>query len=147
MMVRSSPRGVLIAIVLLLGLIGSAAAKRPLSYCKCVCGPARNYTIAHLLQPTNPSRPCADCTRAFCFDQGVQECPEESRDDTLFAVSTECFQRESRKDEVIIVAFLLTTYVSFCSIGDYRMQARSLDRACETLSGVACKRAPQLTCT
>ena len=103
---RSALFSLLLALLLLLGTVD---AKKPLSYCKCVCGPAKNYTITPLLSPTNPSRPCADCTRAFCFDQGVAECPAESRDDKVFAVTTECFQRESRKDEVIIVAFLLTT--------------------------------------
>ncbi|KIY00732.1 uncharacterized protein Z520_03397 [Fonsecaea multimorphosa CBS 102226] len=107
------------------------------SFCKCICftnstiialNPPPSSTSAsavhnlalrspHALaadstdeQPAPPSRPhhkltCADCTRAFCLDYNLPIC-KNARDEDVF---TTCFQRDSLKDETVVVIFIFAT--------------------------------------
>ncbi|EXJ68883.1 uncharacterized protein A1O5_07815 [Cladophialophora psammophila CBS 110553] len=61
-------------------------------------------------EPAAPSRPhhkltCADCTRAFCLDYNLPIC-KNARDEDVF---TTCFQRDSLKDETVVVIFIFAT--------------------------------------
>ncbi|KIW32703.1 uncharacterized protein PV07_04231 [Cladophialophora immunda] len=107
------------------------------SFCKCICfnnstiialNPPPSSTSAaavhnlaarspHALaadspddEPAAPSRPhhkltCADCTRAFCLDYNLPIC-KNARDEDVF---TTCFQRDSLKDETVVVIFIFAT--------------------------------------
>ncbi|OAP60108.1 hypothetical protein AYL99_05110 [Fonsecaea erecta] len=48
---------------------------------------------------------CADCTRAFCLDYNLPIC-KNARDEDVF---TTCFQRDSLKDETVVVIFVFAT--------------------------------------
>ncbi|KAL6246591.1 hypothetical protein RBB50_006829 [Rhinocladiella similis] len=59
-----------------------------------------------------PARPhrnrklsCSDCTRAFCLDYNLPICKEAEEED----VFTTCFQRDSLKDETVVVVFIFAT--------------------------------------
>ncbi|KAK5056235.1 hypothetical protein LTR84_012788 [Exophiala bonariae] len=57
-----------------------------------------------------PSKPhhklsCADCTRAFCLDYNLPIC-KDAKDEDVF---TTCFQRDSLKDETVVVIFIIAT--------------------------------------
>ncbi|KIW66921.1 hypothetical protein, variant [Phialophora macrospora] len=58
-------------------------------------------------EPKRPHRKltCADCTRAFCLDYNLPIC-KNARDDDVF---TTCFQRDSLKDETVVVIFIFAT--------------------------------------
>ncbi|KAK5467762.1 hypothetical protein LTS15_000735 [Exophiala xenobiotica] len=48
---------------------------------------------------------CADCTRAFCLDYNLPICKNAEEED----VFTTCFQRDSLKDETVVVVFIFAT--------------------------------------
>ncbi|EXJ80747.1 hypothetical protein A1O3_07031 [Capronia epimyces CBS 606.96] len=48
---------------------------------------------------------CADCTRAFCLDYNLPICKNAHEED----VFTTCFQRDSLKDETVVVVFIFAT--------------------------------------
>ncbi|KAL1996407.1 hypothetical protein VTN49DRAFT_172 [Thermomyces lanuginosus] len=48
---------------------------------------------------------CNDCTRKFCLDYNLPKCKGATEDD----VFTTCFQRDSTKDEIVVVVFIATT--------------------------------------
>ncbi|KPI43487.1 uncharacterized protein AB675_6955 [Cyphellophora attinorum] len=113
------------------------AAQSATSFCKCVC--AGNSTIIALNPRSSTSKTqhsslklsrsltprdedseteqqrqdqqkhhtptCADCNRAFCLDQGVKIC-EDVKEEEIFA---SCFQRDSLKDELVVILFLACT--------------------------------------
>ncbi|KIX02409.1 uncharacterized protein Z518_08350 [Rhinocladiella mackenziei CBS 650.93] len=61
-------------------------------------------------EPADSTRPhhkptCADCTRAFCLDYNLPIC-KNARDEDVF---TTCFQRDSLKDEAVVVIFVFAT--------------------------------------
>jgi len=124
-------------LILLLALINPSISARTAatSFCKCIC--FTNSTIIALNPPPSttsaaslhnldirspqdgepsteadvkPSRPhhkltCADCTRAFCLDYNLPIC-KNAREEDVF---TTCFQRDSLKDETVVVIFLFVT--------------------------------------
>ena len=51
------------------------------------------------------SSSCTQCTRAFCLNYNLPICKGAEEKD----VATMCFQRDSRKDMVIVWAFILGT--------------------------------------
>jgi hypothetical protein len=119
--------------LLLLGLVSLlaptlAARSSATSFCKCVC--FNNSTIIALNPPssskTKLSPPptsgaarisraddekeqhhltCADCNRAFCLDYNLPIC-KDAREEDVF---TTCFQRDSVKDETVVIVFLIAT--------------------------------------
>ncbi|ETN43438.1 uncharacterized protein HMPREF1541_02597 [Cyphellophora europaea CBS 101466] len=48
---------------------------------------------------------CADCNRAFCLSQGLKIC-EAAKEEDVFAT---CFQRDSLKDELVVILFVACT--------------------------------------
>ncbi|KAF3761655.1 hypothetical protein M406DRAFT_267001 [Cryphonectria parasitica EP155] len=110
-------------LLLLLGAFTSiaAAASAP-TFCKCTC--FTNSTIieikskssslgnSHLKEPDDPhtsraslSPSCSQCNRAFCLSQSLPICKGAAEKDVV----TMCFQRDSRKDMIIVWAFILGT--------------------------------------
>ncbi|KAF9697126.1 hypothetical protein EKO04_005002 [Ascochyta lentis] len=85
----------------------------PTSFCKCTC--FGNSTIVALDPPTTTSKPmlelrpratkksCNDCNRQFCLSYSF--CKGEKEDKVL----TTCFQRDSTKDQVVVLAFIAAT--------------------------------------
>jgi hypothetical protein len=119
-MARLHPRLALLA-ALFLALVGLSLAATPTSFCKCTCfgnstivaldAPA---TTAHAhalaralaprpLDPRAAKRSCNDCNRQFCL--GYSFCKAEKDDN----VSATCFQRDSTKDQVIVIFFIAAT--------------------------------------
>ncbi|KAI1775981.1 hypothetical protein F4818DRAFT_441255 [Hypoxylon cercidicola] len=109
--------GVLVAYV--------TAASAP-TFCKCTC--FKNSTLIQLgpqsasslsfsdsssrtalrsppLQDRAASASCTQCTRAFCLSQHLPICKDAEENDVL----TMCFQRDSRKDQIIVWGFILGT--------------------------------------
>ncbi|KAJ9609489.1 hypothetical protein H2200_005816 [Cladophialophora chaetospira] len=116
-----------------------AAGSTATSFCKCICfanstiialNPPPSSTSAasfhnldirspHALpadgspetsaedEPARPHREltCADCTRAFCLDSDLAIC-KDAREEDVF---TTCFQRDSLKDETVVVIFIFAT--------------------------------------
>ena len=100
------------------------------SFCKCIC--FNNSTIIALnppspspSHPTSPRSPnplppskphpvtrdspshlsCSNCNRAFCLEQNLRIC-KEAKEEDVFAT---CFQRDSVKDETVVIVFLIAT--------------------------------------
>ncbi|KAL1410911.1 hypothetical protein Q8F55_001854 [Vanrija albida] len=109
------PRLLLLALALLaFAATTRAALNSPGQYwCKCQC--FTNSTIIPLLHPEEPNRPCLSCTRQFCLDQKLEICkgakvPELDTDTgtgTEGDVAATCFKRDSPRDQVIVVCFVL----------------------------------------
>ncbi|KAI8628527.1 hypothetical protein F5Y19DRAFT_142903 [Xylariaceae sp. FL1651] len=93
------------------------------TYCKCTC--FKNSTLIQL-GPQSPSSPptdqqhtprsislapraasasCTQCTRAFCLAQNLPICKDAAENDVVAM----CFQRDSRKDQIIVWGFILGT--------------------------------------
>ncbi|KAK8878896.1 MFS transporter [Apiospora arundinis] len=51
------------------------------------------------------SASCAQCTRKFCLDYGFPFCKKAEEKDVV----TMCFQRDSRKDQIIVWGFIFGT--------------------------------------
>ncbi|KAI8958813.1 hypothetical protein F5Y11DRAFT_334969 [Daldinia sp. FL1419] len=108
--------------ILFLGVFVSyvAAASAP-TFCKCTCfknstliqlGPQGDSSFGKPDHPTLPyleeraaSASCTQCTRAFCLSQHLPICKDAEETDVL----TTCFQRDSRKDQIIVWGFILGT--------------------------------------
>lgn len=93
----------------------SVSAASPPSFCKCTC--FTNSTIIPLSSNTAPTvdpphldvraagRTCADCNRDFCLQQRLPICHNAENED----VFTTCFQRDSRKDQIVVLTFIAGT--------------------------------------
>lgn len=62
-------------------------------YCQCRC------QESFLVELENNAE-CSNCTKQFCFDQ--EQCDMEVK-----LIETQCITRESKKDSLIIVLYLL----------------------------------------
>ncbi|KAK6332114.1 hypothetical protein TWF718_002648 [Orbilia javanica] len=83
-------------------LILSAAAD-PLSYCKCTCG---SSSIIIPLDHDDPKAlTCLDCNRSFCRSSNINICDGKKEDE----ISTSCFQRDSVKDQAVVLMFITAT--------------------------------------
>ncbi|KAK3952002.1 hypothetical protein QBC32DRAFT_342529 [Pseudoneurospora amorphoporcata] len=69
--------------------------------------PNPNHAHPHLLNPSKraASSSCTQCNRAFCLQYNLPICKDAEEKD----VTTTCFQRDSRKDKVIVWGFILGT--------------------------------------
>ncbi|KAK6539923.1 hypothetical protein TWF694_008758 [Orbilia ellipsospora] len=80
-----------------------SAAADPLSYCKCTCG------TASIIIPLDHDDPkaltCLDCNRSFCRSSNINICDGKKEDE----ISTSCFQRDSVKDETVVLIFIVAT--------------------------------------
>ncbi|RDW71733.1 hypothetical protein BP5796_07767 [Coleophoma crateriformis] len=107
----------LMLLLALCALIVTTMAASPPSFCKCTC--FTNSTIiplsAHGSVPPTSSNPslktrappatCAMCNRAFCLSQRLPICKDAEETD----VFTTCFQRDSRKDQIVVLTFITGT--------------------------------------
>ncbi|KAK8097808.1 uncharacterized protein PG998_013294 [Apiospora kogelbergensis] len=59
----------------------------------------------HHLTARAASASCAQCTRKFCLDYGFPFCKKAEEKDVV----TMCFQRDSRKDQIIVWGFIFGT--------------------------------------
>ncbi|CAH7669868.1 expressed protein, partial [Phakopsora pachyrhizi] len=83
--------------------------------CKCMC--FSNYTIVPLYRPKDPTKPCLSCTKQFCLDQKLDICQNAQIGNTNLDtgtgeegdIRTKCFQRDSAKDQAIVIGFLIIT--------------------------------------
>ncbi|KAI1267917.1 hypothetical protein F5Y18DRAFT_273756 [Xylariaceae sp. FL1019] len=112
-------------LLLLLGVLTSftIAASAP-TFCKCTC--FKNSTLIQLgpqksssssssgttiprspspLDTRSASTSCTQCTRAFCLSQHLPICADAVETDVVAT----CFQRDSRKDQIIVWGFILGT--------------------------------------
>ncbi|KAN0117571.1 hypothetical protein V8E51_003548 [Hyaloscypha variabilis] len=95
----------------LFAFILSTLAASPPSFCKCTC--FSNSTIIPL--STHPSSSgdtpraagatCNTCNKAFCLAQHLPICKNADEKDVL----TTCFQRDSRKDQIVVLTFIGVT--------------------------------------
>ncbi|TEY43658.1 hypothetical protein BOTCAL_0365g00100 [Botryotinia calthae] len=104
-------------LLLLCTLIVSIIADSPPSFCKCTC--FTNSTIIPLSSHSSsssdksdskhdaraPAATCTMCNRAFCLAQRLPICKEAEEKD----VFTTCFQRDSRKDQIVVLTFIAGT--------------------------------------
>ncbi|KAK8044493.1 hypothetical protein PG993_004517 [Apiospora rasikravindrae] len=60
---------------------------------------------SHHLSARAASASCAQCTRKFCLDYGFPFCKKAEEKDVV----TMCFQRDSRKDQIIVWGFIFGT--------------------------------------
>lgn len=97
-----------------------------LSYCHCSC--AKNTTLI-ILDGTPSMRSCQDCTRDLCIEQAPQVCAGDKNGESV-AITTNCFQRESRKDESIVILFLLLTgsLLLYAIVAKPLLEARKISR-------------------
>lgn len=58
-----------------------------------------------LLEKRAASASCTQCTRAFCLSQHLPICKDAEENDVVAM----CFQRDSRKDQIIVWGFILGT--------------------------------------
>ncbi|KAH8809843.1 hypothetical protein F5882DRAFT_97703 [Hyaloscypha sp. PMI_1271] len=95
----------------LLAFIVSALAASPPSFCKCTC--FANSTIIPLSThssttgntPRAAGTTCNTCNKAFCLAQHLPICKNAEEKD----VFTTCFQRDSRKDQIVVLTFIGVT--------------------------------------
>ncbi|KAF2487935.1 hypothetical protein BDY17DRAFT_21222 [Neohortaea acidophila] len=100
----------LVCLLFFLSLFSLSLAASPTLFCKCTC--FTNSTIIPLTQQspnsdatTPTTRSCNDCTKRFCLDYNLPICASATEDDVL----TKCFQRDSTKDEAIVLIFIFAT--------------------------------------
>ncbi|EIW86700.1 hypothetical protein CONPUDRAFT_44921, partial [Coniophora puteana RWD-64-598 SS2] len=87
------------------------------SFCKCVCFET-NYTILPIQSPDDPSKPCLSCSKQWCLNQNLAICAGASLGDTDPDTATgmegdveaRCFQRDSPRDQLVVIMFLLTVF-------------------------------------
>ncbi|EPE32542.1 hypothetical protein GLAREA_07676 [Glarea lozoyensis ATCC 20868] len=96
----------------LLALILTVLASSPPSFCKCTC--FTNSTIIPLsssnsqsshTEPRSQSTSCSACKKSFCLEQRLPICKDAEEKD----VFTMCFQRDSRKDQIVVLSFIAGT--------------------------------------
>ncbi|TFL06572.1 hypothetical protein BDV98DRAFT_600598 [Pterulicium gracile] len=94
------------------------------NFCKCICFTS-NYTILQLAIPDNPSKPCLSCTKQWCLNQNLPICAGATLGDTNMDtasgkegdVEARCFQRDSPRDQLVVVLFLLTVFGLLLGVG------------------------------
>ncbi|KAF9584677.1 hypothetical protein BGW38_005617, partial [Lunasporangiospora selenospora] len=89
-----------------------AYAANPVSFCKCICGQTKKITVlprdAHYPIFGGSSKACNDCTKQFCLDNSPEICKGVGTGDGDELV-TNCFERDSYKDQFIVYIFLIVT--------------------------------------
>ncbi|KAF8867070.1 hypothetical protein BDZ45DRAFT_577604 [Acephala macrosclerotiorum] len=97
----------------LCAFIITTLAASPPSFCKCTCFtnstiiPLSSYSSGGLDQttPRSTATTCATCNKAFCLSQRLPICKLAEEKD----VYTTCFQRDSRKDQIVVLTFICGT--------------------------------------
>ncbi|KAF2632477.1 hypothetical protein BU25DRAFT_407006 [Macroventuria anomochaeta] len=106
-------RRYLLVVLTFFSFLSLSLAASPTSFCKCTC--FGNSTIVALDAPSTTSKPnlelrpraskksCNNCNRQFCLSYSF--CKGEKEEN----VFTTCFQRDSTKDQVVVLAFIAAT--------------------------------------
>ncbi|KAJ4412410.1 hypothetical protein N0V91_000883 [Didymella pomorum] len=106
-------RRYLLVVLTFFAFVSLSLAASPTSFCKCTC--FGNSTIVALDGPRATSKPnldlrpratrksCNDCNRQFCLSYSF--CKGEKEEN----VFTTCFQRDSTKDQVVVLSFIAAT--------------------------------------
>ncbi|KKY39084.1 hypothetical protein UCDDA912_g00886 [Diaporthe ampelina] len=68
-------------------------------------GDAKDRRLARRAQGSSSSLSCNQCNRSFCLSQSLPICKGAADKD----VTTMCFKRDSRKDQIIVWGFILGT--------------------------------------
>lgn len=109
----------LLLLVAFTSLIAPALAASPTTFCKCTC--FGNSTIVPLDSPVKQEsggrileerasrkKTCNDCNRQFCLSYAF--CKDKKgkleKEENVF---TQCFQRDSTKDQAVVWIFILAT--------------------------------------
>ncbi|EME41800.1 hypothetical protein DOTSEDRAFT_156872 [Dothistroma septosporum NZE10] len=123
--------------LLFLTFLSVALAATPTSFCKCTCftnstiiplnGPSsslKNNTFFSDPSPPNlkprndeplfaarapaesTKRTCNDCNKQFCLSYNLPICKDADAEKDVFAT---CFQRDSTKDEIVVLVFIGAT--------------------------------------
>ncbi|KAK3991499.1 hypothetical protein QBC44DRAFT_379722 [Cladorrhinum sp. PSN332] len=117
------PPPLLSLLLALLSIISLASASAP-TFCKCTCftnstiiplgpqgsnpnpnQPDNKPPSTSLLTARSQSSSCTQCNRAFCLKYNLPICKDAEEKDIV----TSCFQRDSRKDQIIVWGFILGT--------------------------------------
>lgn len=61
--------------------------------------------VGGLIGPRAAPADCMQCTKAFCLAQNLDICADATEED----VQTSCFQRDSKKDRIIVWGFIMVT--------------------------------------
>ncbi|KAK8084323.1 hypothetical protein PG997_005594 [Apiospora hydei] len=77
----------------------------PYHYADPFSDPSDPDASSHHLSARAASASCAQCTRKFCLDYGFPFCKKAEEKDVV----TMCFQRDSRKDQIIVWGFIFGT--------------------------------------
>ncbi|KAF2086731.1 hypothetical protein K490DRAFT_66514 [Saccharata proteae CBS 121410] len=116
----------LVILLALLAFVSTVFAASPTSFCKCTC--FSNSTIIQLNNLPSTSKPdssssgssfaaffqrrqktkertCNDCNRQFCVNYNLGICKDAKEAD----VFTQCFQRDSTKDQAVVLIFIVAT--------------------------------------
>ncbi len=80
--------------------------------------------VHHPLQKRGPPAACSRCNRAFCLSLNLPICKNAVEAD----VTTNCFQRDSRKDQLVVWGFLLTVLGLLGWAGGKSVVARGKER-------------------
>ncbi|KAI0813007.1 putative MFS transporter [Xylaria sp. FL0064] len=139
-------------LLLILGALASlAAAGSAPMFCKCTCG--KNSTLIQL----GPQSSCAQCTHAYCLSQDLPICKDVVGDKNsnngnnngidggggsggVDVVLSTCIQRDSRKDQIIVWAFILGTagllgWAGARRLGEMRDARRKAMRGASAVGG------------
>ncbi|KAK7525611.1 hypothetical protein IWX49DRAFT_593442 [Phyllosticta citricarpa] len=125
----------LLMLLAVLSLFSTVFAASPASFCKCTCFtnssiiqlnglPSSTYSktgsnnvkdISDFLferdherratKTKHRERTCNDCNRQFCLNYNLPICKGAKEED----VFTECFQRDSAKDQAVVLIFIIAT--------------------------------------
>ncbi|KAK7208251.1 hypothetical protein BZA70DRAFT_273243 [Myxozyma melibiosi] len=91
------------------------------AFCKCTC--FSNSTLVRMPDDAQPG--CSDCTRKFCLDYNLPICKDASEDTDVNAT---CYQRDSAKDEAVVILFIIVAGGLIASALLKRAKARYFDR-------------------
>ncbi|KAJ8097825.1 hypothetical protein POJ06DRAFT_260219 [Lipomyces tetrasporus] len=98
----SKPNSGVLESLLFLLLISLPTTSAVTSFCKCTC--FTNSTIIRMPEELSPSQASLECNRKFCLNYNLPICKDAVED---MDVSTVCFQRDSVKDEAIVILFII----------------------------------------
>ncbi|KAK9467827.1 hypothetical protein V1512DRAFT_120536 [Lipomyces arxii] len=104
-------------------LVNLSTVKAASSFCKCTC--FRNSTIVRMPDELSATQACLECTRQWCLDYNLPICKDALLETD---VTTTCFQRDSVKDESIVIVFIIVagglTAWSLAKLGLTKWQER-----------------------
>ncbi|KAK9380245.1 uncharacterized protein V2V93DRAFT_372026 [Kockiozyma suomiensis] len=89
------------------------------AYCKCTC-----FSNSTLVRMADETQGCLDCTRSFCLENNLPVCKDAEDVD----VSATCYQRDSAKDEIVVILFIVVACGLIANALIRAAKARYLER-------------------